>query len=200
MKEFSILAVSAINLVILFRYLHLLKKKEIKPSLAMWTFFSLAVGMSLLTYVKDGNFSYMDNILNTTDLIMVVSVAVGIYFMGDKSSRFNRFEKFLLMLVGIIILFWAVTQNHFVSNILIQAILVIAYIPVVSRMTRASENTEPFSVWFLLLLAPIISLISMKGDLAAYYTWRAIFCTSALLILMFRIELKKKRVRQRIRG
>ncbi|MGC9341100.1 MAG: hypothetical protein ACP5E3_00215, partial [Bacteroidales bacterium] len=180
--------------------LHLLRKNEIKPSLAMWTFFSLAVGMSLLTFLKDGNFSYLDNILNTTDLIMVVSVALGIYFMGDKSARFNKFEKLLLAIVGVIIIFWIITQNHFVSNILIQAILVIAYIPVVSRMSKARENTEPFSVWFLLLLAPIISLISMKGDLAAYYTWRAIFCTSALLILMFRIELKKKKIRQKIRG
>lgn len=200
MKEFSILAVSAINLVILFRYLYLLRKNKIKPSLAMWTFFSLAVGMSLLTYLKDGNFSYLDNILNTTDLIMVVSVALGIYFIGDKSARFNNFEKLLLAVVGIIILFWIITQNHFVSNVLIQAILVIAYIPVVSRMTKARENTEPFSVWFLLLLAPVISLISMKGDLAAYYTWRAIFCTSALLLLMFRIEIMKRKKGGRLKS
>lgn len=195
MKEISIIIVSIINLVILLRYLQLIKKQKIRPSLAMWTFFSLAVGMSLITYMSEGNYSFLDNILNTTDLALVISVAVSIYFSGDKSSRFNSFDKILLIVVSLIILFWITTRNHFVSNILIQLILVIAYIPVVSRMLVSKVNTEPFSVWVLLLLAPIISLISLKGDLAAIYAWRAIACTSGLLFLMFRIELYARKDR-----
>ncbi|MBE0653735.1 MAG: hypothetical protein IH594_08050, partial [Bacteroidales bacterium] len=151
MKEISIIIVSIINLVILLRYLQLIKKQKIRPSLAMWTFFSLAVGMSLITYMSEGNYSFLDNILNTTDLALVISVAVSIYFSGDKSSRFNSFDKILLIVVGLIFLFWITTRNHFVSNILIQLILVIAYIPVVSRMLVSKVNTEPFSVWLLLL-------------------------------------------------
>lgn len=72
MKEFSILAVSAINLVILFQYLHLLGRNEIKPSLAMWTFFSLAVGMSLVTYLKVGNLAKTSSSLSCRMILNIV--------------------------------------------------------------------------------------------------------------------------------
>ncbi len=40
MREFSIYAVSIITLVVMIRYIILLVRKEIKPALAMWLFFS----------------------------------------------------------------------------------------------------------------------------------------------------------------
>lgn len=193
MKEASIISVSLINLFILLRYVYLLYKKAIEPALAMWVFFSLAVGMSLVTYLSSGEFSFWDNILNTTDLIMVILVSLAIFFMGDKNSRFTSFDKFLLMLVGLIILFWVFTQQHWISNILIQMVLVIAYIPVIKRMSVSRKNTEPFSVWIALMIAPVISLLSSGGDLASIYAIRAIACTGILLLLMVRVELKSRR-------
>jgi hypothetical protein len=44
----------------------------------MWAFFSLAAGISLFTYFAEGNYSISDNMLNFTDLIIVVSVSVAI--------------------------------------------------------------------------------------------------------------------------
>ncbi len=41
--------VSGLDVFILTRYIYLLHKKRIKPALATWTFFSLAVGISLFT-------------------------------------------------------------------------------------------------------------------------------------------------------
>jgi hypothetical protein len=38
------------------RYIWQLVKKEIQPALAMWVMFSIAVGMSLITYLAEGNF------------------------------------------------------------------------------------------------------------------------------------------------
>jgi hypothetical protein len=74
-----------------------------------------------------------------------------------------------------------------------QAILVIAYFPVVKRLLDSRENTEPFSVWIGMLLVPSIALISSKGTLATIYSVRAIFCVSILLLLMLRIEFLKLR-------
>ena len=50
MREFSIYAVIGITLVIMVRYIWLLVRKKIKPALAMWLFFSVAIIMSLVTY------------------------------------------------------------------------------------------------------------------------------------------------------
>jgi hypothetical protein len=193
MKVFSIYAVIVITLVIMVRYILLLVKNEIKPALAMWLFFSVAIIMSLVTYRSEGGYGLLDNIMNTVDLIYVVTVCVAIFLFGDKSSKFTRFDRGCLTAVMIILLFWIFTQNHWLTNIMMQVVLVIAYFPVVKRLVDSRENTEPFSVWIGMLLAPSIALISSKGTLATIYSVRAIFCVSTLLLLMLRIELLKIR-------
>jgi hypothetical protein len=163
-------------------------KQKIKPALAMWAFFSIAVAMSLTTYMANDNFSLWDNILNSTDLILVTTVTIVIYFYGDTGSKFTRFDKMCLLAVVIISLFWLVTKTHFLTHLMIQIILVIAYFPVIRRLWQSKENTEPFSVWILLMIAPAFALLSSKGILATVYSVRAIACTGFLLILMLRIE------------
>lgn len=193
MQLFVIITVSLINLFIAATYFWQLYRKRSKPALAMWIFFSLAVSMSLITYLKEGNFGFWDNVLNTTDLFLVIFVTITIWFMGDKSTRFNRFDRWCLVAVLAIIAFWVISQNHLLTNLGIQLILIIAYFPVVRRMLMMKENTEPFAVWIALMLAPMVSLITSKGMLASIYAIRAIACTGLLLALMIRIEWMKRK-------
>lgn len=194
MREFSIYTVSALNLFILVRYCWLLYRKEIKPALAMWIFFTIAVGMSLITYMAEGNHGFLDNILNTTDIILVSTVALAIFIWGDKSSKFTKFDIGCLVAVLMIVLFWIITKNHVITNFCIQGIMVISYFPVVKRLIETKENTEPFSVWAIMMLAPAISLISSKGVLATVYSVRAIICVAVLMILMLRVEYLSKKM------
>lgn len=193
MKEFSIISVSIINVIIGLRYCILIYKQEIKPALAMWAFFTLAVAMSLTTYMAEGSFSLWDNILNTTDLLLVSTVTVFIFIYGDKSTKFTRFDKSCLVAVILITLFWFITKTHALSHSLIQGILVIAYFPVIKRLWQSKENTEPFSVWILLMIAPVFALLSSKGTLATVYSVRAIVSTAILLMLMLRVELVSRK-------
>jgi hypothetical protein len=191
MRVLSIYAVIGITLIIMVRYIMLLVRKEIKPALAMWLFFSIAIIMSLVTYRSESGYGLLDNIMNTVDLIYGVTVCIAIFLFGDKSSKFTRFDRGCFIAVLIILLFWVFTRNHWVTNIMMQSILVIAYFPVVKRLIDSRENTEPFSVWIGMLLAPLIALISSKGTLATIYSVRAIFCVGMLLLLMLRIEFLK---------
>jgi hypothetical protein len=191
MREFSIVSVSLLNLIIAIRYCWLLYKQKIKPALAMWVFFTIAVGMSLITYLAKDNFSIWDNILNTTDLILVLTVSIAIVIWGDKSSKFTKFDTGCLIAVLVAILFWAITHNHLITNLSIQLIMVVSYFPVIRRLFESKENTEPFSVWILMMLVPMLSLLSSKGMLATIYSLRAIICVALLLSLMLRIELLK---------
>lgn len=193
MKLFSIISVSLITIALTVTYIKQLVRKEIKPALAMWLMFSVAVGMSLVTYLKEGDFGILDNILNTVDLVYVVSVSVAIAIWGDSSSKINRFDMFCLLVVSCIIVFWIFTQNHLVTNFFIQSILVIAYFPVVKRLFETRENTEPFLIWIGMLIAPVLSLLSSKGLLATVYSVRAIICVGTLLLLMLWIKLYKTR-------
>ena len=194
MREFSIISVTIIILLVAIAYIRLLIKHKIKPALAMWIFFTIAVSMSLITYLSESNYSFLDNIVNSIDLIYVSTVSAAIIIFGDKSSKFTRFDKGCLVVVIIIIIFWLFTRNHFVTNILIQVIMVISYFPVIKRFIDSKENTESLIVWSGMLLAPALSLLSSQGLLATIYAVRAIVCTGLLVLLMLRIEyLNKKR-------
>lgn len=188
MKTFSIFSVSFITILLAFQYIRQLIKKEIQPALAMWVMFSVAVAMSLITYLKEGNYGFTDNILNSVDVIYVVTVSLAIAIFGEKSSKITRFDLGCLIVVGLIVVFWLFTQNHLVTNFMIQTILVIAYFPVVKRLFETRVNTEPFLIWFGMLIAPVLSLLSSKGLLATVYSVRAIICVGSLLLLMSWIE------------
>ena len=197
-REFSIIGVVIINTFILIRYGYLIIQKRIQPALAMWLFFTIAAGGSLMTYLSSGDFSLLDNIVNTADILLVLIVSIMIVAFGDKSTRFSLFDTGCLVAVIIICIFWALTRSHVVSHILIQAIMVIAYFPVVKRLWITDRNTESYLAWIGLLLAPCVSLLSSRGVLATVYALRAIVCTSLLLLLMIRAGVRMKRVRSTI--
>lgn len=193
MESFSIISVSLITILLTVRYVWQLVKKEIKPALAMWIMFSVAIGMSLITYLSESNFGFLNNILNTVDVFYVVTVFVAVAIFGDKSSRITRFDKGCLLVVLIIVIFWFFTQNHLVTNILIQGILVIAYFPVVKRLFETRENNESFLIWIGMFIASVLSLLSSKGLLATVYSVRAIICVGSLLLLMLWIEVSARK-------
>ena len=156
----------------------------------MWLFFTIAVTLSLITFKADGEFQYIDNILNTTDLLYVGISTIAILVYGDSSTKFNRFDIACLIAVLVIFVFWIYTNNHFISNLAVQIILVIAYFPVISRMIKLRKNTESFSIWFGMLFVSAIALLSTKGLLAHIYVLRAVISIIILLALMIWIEIK----------
>jgi hypothetical protein len=185
-RLFSIGAVVALNLFILVRYVWLIRHRKIQPALAMWVLFTIAVAGSLVTYLSEGAHGPLDNILNTSDMVLVVSVTVAILLFGDKTSRFTRFD---------LLVFWAFTREHAAAHLAIQAILVIAYFPVVRRIWKTDRNTESFAAWIAMLLAAALALLSSEGVLATVYAARAVACTSLLLLLMARAHLRERQAR-----
>lgn len=184
----SITSVTVLSLAVTVWYSWLTYKQKIKPALAMWIFFTIAVAISLATYLKSGKFSLLDNILNTADLIQVSAISVMIWLYGDHTSRLTRFDKGCLIAVSVILAFWLVSRNHIITHTLTQGIMIIAYFPVVARLWKTHENTESFIPWTGMLLAPALSLLSSKGTLATIYSVRAIVCILVLMLLMLRVE------------
>ena len=193
MRIFSIVAVCVTNLFVLVWYGRLLRARKIQPALAMWVFFTIAVVGSLLAYLAEGSYSLLDNILNTTDVVTVGSVTILILIYGDRTTRFTRFDLGCLVGVLGIVAFWAATRQHAVSHLLIQAILLIGYVPVVRRLVTSSRNTESFAIWIAMFLAPAFGLLSSKGWLATVYSVRNLCCTAGLIGLMAWVEWKARR-------
>jgi len=192
MRSFSLFAVIATNLLIGIRYIWLIRKQRICPAFAMWVFFTIAATGSLLTYLAEGNHSPLDNILNTADILLVAGVSVAIFIWGEPSTRFNRFDLGCLIAVLAIVAIWGVTRQHAAAHSAIQAILVIAYFPVIKRLWTGNRNTESFTMWIGLMLAPCFSLLSSKGVLATVYAVRAIVSSGLLMLLMLRAERRQR--------
>jgi drug/metabolite transporter superfamily protein YnfA len=127
-------------------------------------------------------------------MALVGCVTIAILLFGDKTSRFTRFDFGCLGAVAAILVFWGFTRQHAAAHLAIQAILVIAYFPVVKRIWQAERNTESFAAWIGMLLAAALSLLSSEGRLATVYSVRAVACTSLLLLLMIRAKRREGRV------
>lgn len=193
MDKFAFYGVLLINSIILFRNSYLTIKKRIEPSLAMWLFFTIAVVGSLFSYLLEGGYSPLDNILNTSDIILCSVLSLVIFLFGGNEARFNRFERICLAIVLLILTYWYFSKAHFATNLSLQLIQFIAYVPVYNRMWKAGRNTESFMTWILLLLVSGLSLFTAKGTLALIYSSRATFCVGALLLLMIRLEMKNQK-------
>ena len=121
------IAITAINLFLTYRGVRLIRTGEIKPALAMWSFFTIAVAMSLTTYISSGEGTYIDNVLNTTDLIYVSAMTIATLKYGDSSTKFKAFDLLCLGLVILITAYWFISKQHFITNLAIQLILVIGF-------------------------------------------------------------------------
>ena len=193
MREFSIVAVLVTDVLIGIRYCWLIRRDRIRPALAMWVFFTIAAVGSLVTYLGEGTYGPLDNILNTADIALVGTVAIWIALFGNRSARFTRFDLGCLGAVVLVLGAWAATRQHVIAHVSIQVIMAIAYLPVIRRMWTANRNTESFLMFAGLLLAPIFSLLSSRGALATLYAVRAVVCTGGLLLLMTRLEWRARR-------
>lgn len=194
LKEFSVISVVLINSFLTIRSFILIKQRKIQPALAMWLFFTIAVALSLITFKSSGDLRFIDNILNTTDLVYVLTVTIAIWIYGDISTKFDKFDLICLGAVFIIFIFWILTQNHFISNLLVQFILVIAYFPTIKRFIKTKKNTESFTIWILMLVVSSISLLSTSGLLATVYSLRAVISIGLLLLFMTYLELSQKEI------
>lgn len=199
MNDIVIIGVLLINAIILIRNSYLIITKKIEPSLAMWLFFSIAVSGTLVSYLLEGDHSPLDNILNTSDVVLCIFLTGMIFFFGGKEASFNRFDLFCLSIVILILVLWGFSRAHFAANLSLQMIQIVAYVPVYYRMIRKGRNTESFLTWTLILSVSLLSLFNAKGALAVIYSVRAIICVGLLLALMLLLQIKVFRAKGVIR-
>lgn len=178
-----------------FRYSYLILKGRMRPVLATWLLFSLTVGLSLLTYFSSEGSTVTANMVNIMDVFMCWSLLLVLVFTRDKNATyFSNFDKYCFMASGAIFMFWVLTWQHELSNILLQLIITIAYLPTLARLWKANKHSESFGMWGMIWTATALGLFSAMQQsnlLGIIYAARGLFLISALLLLMVRIERKK---------
>lgn len=196
MKKITAFVVSFLMAIAAIRYCYLIIVGEIHPVLITWLLFSLAVGMGIWTYLNaDSKRDLVTNIANTVDVFATWSITLTLVLFGDNVGfKFVSFEMLCLMAVIIVLIYWRISHRANTANIAINVILVVAYLPTIKGLWLATENTESFSVWTMVLISSLTALYNpfKERDLfALLYASRATILTSVIIGLMLRIEFLK---------
>lgn len=156
---------------------------------------SVCVSLSFWTYWSTKDRSFLGNIGNTLDLFSVWSMVPSMLFLGGENVRlgFTSFEWFCLALCGGIFVFWRRSKRHVVANTLLQAAMVVAYLPLLWGLWIAQENPESPGFWLVALCAILVAFVPAtirRDKLGLLYNSRALALCIAVFALMIRIELR----------
>jgi hypothetical protein len=89
---------------------------------------------------------------------------------------------------------WVASGQNILANILIQIILVIAYLPTVIHLWKSEENTESLSAWSLDFFASIFGMIvplMVMDLLPLVYGIRSTISTFIIIALILRIKYRE---------
>ncbi|MEK9159870.1 MAG: hypothetical protein AAB383_04025 [Patescibacteria group bacterium] len=145
-------------------------KGESKPNPASWAIWMVAGLINAFTYftVVEGN--VWQSFCVSMEAVGVVLV-FGYALVKGKFSRVSAVEILcFLMAVGVGI-FWQVTSDDRIANLLLQSIYVISFVPTVVGLAagRGKENPASWSVCVLAYFLSILSLVAgQSGDWIAF--------------------------------
>lgn len=128
-----------------FRYAYQIKKKEISPILSTWIIFLLGTLLSLITYALAEKHDFRSGILNTLDVLVVMTVFCSILAWGNRQVRFKPFERWYLLGIALITLYGLVSGDAWSSNIFTQLLISIGYAPTIQNLITQKKNTESFT-------------------------------------------------------
>ena len=198
MKQLMAWLAAGTMLIVAGRYSYEVYKRKISPTFSTWLILLSGTSLSLITYTVASNRDFQSGILNTIDVVVsfIIVLSIMIWEKNLKLS-FKPFEKkYLLVAIGIII-FWAISKDAFVSNLLVQVLLTIGYLPTMQNLIKEKRNVESFIAWSLGLTAGFLALypaIAGGNILATIYSLRTIVLIGIVLGLMsfYRKNAKKR--------
>lgn len=196
MKEFIAILPGLIMVIFASWYAYKIYRGIIKPALSTWLIMMLSVTLSIITYLISSGFNYLGAALNFGDVLTGIIILSTILLTQKFSLRFRPFEKWYLMASGVMVVFWILSHNAFVSNLLIQVLLIISYLPTIQKFIAEKKNTESLSAWSISLSASMVSLFSSFASgniLSIIYVFRSIVMTGIVMSLVIYFDYCYKR-------
>ena len=127
-------------------------------------------------------------ILNTMDVLEVGSILVAVLIFGHaRGVRFSRFEKWYLAGIALIVAYGVTSGDAWGSNLFVQVLIALGYVPTVHKIISLKRNTESFMAWSFSFLAGIFALVPAIVDgnvLAIVYAGRTVVMVGMFLSLM----------------
>ncbi len=172
-----------------------IKKNIVSPPPATFIVASGAFTLSLFMYSRKPDWSFTANIGLTSAVLSTWIVCVYLTTKLLKEGNFflsiNSWQKFALASAFIVFVIWIITDNAFVSYVLLQITAFISYIPVIQKLWNAKKNSESIVFWLSLMLSSLVASYAAyeRNDTEAWiYIFRAVPSTLLVIILILRVK------------
>lgn len=137
-------------------------KGQSTPNPSTWAIWLLVGIINAITYFSVTNNNIWQSFIVFTVTISVFVVFVYSLFKG-KFSKISKTEIIVFILAIAIGIFWQITSNDRISNLLLQVIYVISYIPTINGIIKGTGK-EHYIAWIAAFIAYLFSTISVGFD------------------------------------
>lgn len=184
-----------IELVFTVIYVRLIKQGKKSPTLSTWVIFLAGSSLSLTTYCLAESRDFGSAILNTLDVFTVSAVIIATALWSKNQKRFRPFEKWYIAGMAVAVAYGLVTGDAWSSNLFMQLLMSLGYLPLLHTLVAEKRNTEPFLPWILSLAAGVVSIYpALAGGkkLAPLYSIRASALVAVTLTVMTYYHFRKR--------
>lgn len=166
---------------------------EIHPVFATWAIMAIANTLSWSTFWSSKDRNWSANVMNLSGMLASWVILLSVIVSGHGTRFwFNTFELWCLGFVVVILIFWWQSRQHVTSNLLVQVLMSVCYLPTLYHLWTASTNTEPIGVWTISAIASGLSVILAglkRNRLSVVYASRSLFFSLAIILLILRLEM-----------
>lgn len=178
-----------------FYYCFEIKKGTVSPPPATFIIAAGTFSLSLFMYSRKSDWSFSANIGLTSAFLSAWTVCIYLTIKLLKEGKFflsiNNWQKFALISASVVFIVWIITDNAFVSYVLLQLAALIAYTPVIQKLWNAKKNSESLTFWTSLMLSSVVASYAAyeRNDIEAWiYILRAVPSTLLVIILILRVK------------
>ncbi|OGY42094.1 MAG: hypothetical protein A2Y67_04240 [Candidatus Buchananbacteria bacterium RBG_13_39_9] len=189
MVVIAALVVSFLTILGNVKYLKGIIQGQVIPTKATWIIFCTVTSLSVSSFLTV-RFDLVSGAGVVTDFSVasLVLLTTLIKFRREK-LRLNSFEKYYLLAACGCLVFWLLSSNPFVTNILVQMLLTLGYIPTIHNILVTKRSTESKFAWSMWILATVLSFypaLVNHNFLALIYASRGLVMGSTVLALTFK--------------
>ncbi len=153
---------SLILVLVYFLYLKQIIKGESTPNPATWLVWFVIMGINTITYFKVVNEDYFKTAIVVVGFSGITAIMLYSFIKG-KFSKLSNLDLFLLIISLIIGLFWITGTSATLSNLLLQVLIFISFLPTAVGLIK-NKLKEKHLPWTLASIAYILQTISLLLD------------------------------------
>lgn len=188
MYNFTVWLSAAIMILGTLWYCWLIARDEARPPLSAFIILCLVFSLSLFMYAQKTAWSFSANIGLTAATLstwmVLLSMTITYALKKKLHTEFNPFQRKILYAAIATLILWFVTDNHFLSYILLQIIAVIGYFPIIVRNWKPKEDKESLVLWSSIFFSTLVACYAAweRNDVEAWiYIGRAIPCVGVVI-------------------